>query len=198
MNFEAIQDIIQNRRSCKPALMNGKKIEDEVVRNLLELADWAPTHAHTEPWRFVVFAHDAVKDFCKDHAELYKANVPAEKFEQVRYDKIIRNGDMASHLVMAYMKRGNNPKISLMEEICAAAAAVQNILLGAAALDIAALWSTGGLSFHPAMKTYLGLSEEDQVIGLLYLGYADNAPKEGKRIVPLEEKIDWRGAVELS
>jgi hypothetical protein len=41
------------------------------------------------------------------------------------------------------------------------------------------------------MKDYLGLGEEDQVIGILYLGYTDEHPA-GKRTIPLEEKISWR------
>lgn len=193
MNIEPIQSVIKNRRSCKPALMNGKKIDDSLINNLLELADWAPTHGHTEPWRFVVFANDAVKQFCKDHAELYKANTPEEKFETAKYEKLLYNGAQASHIIAVYMKRGTNPKITVMEEICAVASAVQNVLLGASALNIAALWSTGGLTFHPAMKTYFGLKEEDHMIGVLYLGYIDKAPKQGERIIPLQQKIEWKG-----
>jgi nitroreductase len=192
MNFEVLQHIIKNRRSCKPALMNGKKIDDLIINNLLELADWAPTHAHTEPWRFVVFSRDAVSKFCKGHAELYKANTPAEKFETAKYEKLMHNTEKASHIIAVYMKRGTNPKITVMEEICAAAAAIQNILLGASALDIAALWGSGGLTFHPAMKTYFGLKEDDHMLGFLYLGCTDEMPKEGKRITPLNEKVEWR------
>lgn len=171
--------------------MNGKRIDDTVMWQLLELADWAPTHANTEPWRFVVFAGDAVKRFCGDHAELYKANA-GDKFEKGKYDKILHNGDAISHLVAVYMKRGNNPKIPVLEEISAVSAAVENLLLGAEALHIAALWSTGGLLFHPAMKEYFGLREEDQMLGFLYLGYSDKAPKKGERMVPLADKVDWR------
>ena len=193
MNFKTLEEIIVNRRSCKPALMNGKKIENALVEQLLALADWAPTHAHTEPWRFIVFANAAVKEFCKEHADLYKTNMPPEKFETAKYEKTLHNGDQCSHLIVVYMKRGNNPKITVTEEICATAAAVQNILLGAEALNIAALWSTGGLTFRPAMKEYFNLKEEDQMIGLLYLGYTDVAPKKGERIVPLKDKVEWRG-----
>lgn len=193
MNIEIIQNIISGRRSCKPALMNGRKIDDSLIYKLLELADWAPTHAHTEPWRFVVFANEATQQFCKDHAELYKENTPAVKFETSKYEKLLHNGDNASHIIAVYMKRGTNPKITALEEICAVAAAVQNILLGASALNIAALWSTGGLTYHTAMKTYFNLNNEDHMIGLIYLGYADKAPKQGGRIIPLKEKIDWRG-----
>ncbi len=193
MNFQSLEEIITYRRSSKPALMNGRKIEDTIINKLLQLGDWAPTHAHTEPWRFIVFANNAVQQFCRDHANLYKANTRPEKFETAKYEKLLHNGDKASHIIAVYMKRGNNPKITVTEEVCATAAAVQNILLGAAALDIAALWSTGGLTFHPALKTYFALNTEDQVIGLLYLGYADKGLKAGERIVPLEQKVEWRG-----
>lgn len=191
MNFEILEAIIKNRRSCKPAIMNGKKIDDKIIHQLLQLADYAPTHAHTEPWRFIVFANEAVKRFCKDHAELYKTNTPTEKFETPKYEKLLHNGDNCSHIIAVYMKRGINPKITKVEEMCAVAASVQNILLGASTLNIAALWSTGGLTFHPAMKEYFGLNEEDQMISLLYLGYSDKPPKKGERVVPLEEKIKW-------
>lgn len=192
MNFEILQDIIQHRRSCKPALMNGKKIDDAIIQQLLELANWAPTHAHTEPWRFIVFAKNAAQQFCKEHAALYKENVAAEKFETAKYEKILHNGDHCSHIIAVYMKRGSNPKITVTEEICATAAAVQNILLGASTLNIAALWSTGGLTYHPAMKKYFKLQDEDHMIGLIYLGYSDEIPKEGKRVSSIQEKIDWR------
>ena len=51
--FEIIADIIRSRRSIKPVKMNGKKIPDEQVKELLKLANWAPTHGRTEPWRLL-------------------------------------------------------------------------------------------------------------------------------------------------
>lgn len=192
MDFDVVQKVIRNRRSYKPALMNGKKIEDAIIWKLLELADWAPTHANTEPWRFVVFAADAVQKFCSDHAELYKANI-GDRFEKGKYEKLLHTGDAVSHIIAVYMKRASNARLPVVEELCAVSAAVENLLLGATALDIAALWSTGGLLFHPAMKTYFGLGEDDQMIGFLFLGYSDKEPKEGERIVPIKEKVDWRG-----
>lgn len=192
MNFEIIEEVIKNRRSSKPALMNGKKINDSLIDQVIELANWAPTHAHTEPWRFVVFANDAVKDFCKDHAELYKANTTAEKFETAKYEKLLHNGDLCSHLIAVYMKRGTNPKITVTEEICATAAAVENLLLGASVLNIAVLWSTGGLTYHPSMKKYFELQDDDHMLGLIYLGYSDEPAKVGKRVTSITEKVIWK------
>jgi hypothetical protein len=42
------------------------------------------------------------------------------------------------------------------------------------------------------MKEYLGLSGEDVVMGLLYLGYSDKPLPPAKRNIPLQEKITWK------
>lgn len=189
--FTALEELVKDRRSIKPALMNGGKIDDTQIRQLLSLANWAPTHGFTEPWRFVVYSGDAVKQFCYDQAEMYKAGTDPDKFLVAKYEKLLTNGNKVSHLVVVYMKRGNNPNITRLEEICATAAAVQNILLGAEALGVAALWSTGGSILKPVMKDYLQLGEEDVVIDLLYLGYTNEPKKPGKRMA-IEDKITWK------
>jgi len=189
--FSCISEVIKNRRSIKPAKMNGKKIPDEQVNQLLQLANWAPTHGRTEPWRFFVYAGDKVKEFCSQHAELYKALTPSAKFEQAIYDKQLHYGDLASHLIIAIMQRGNSPKIPVLEEIAATAAAIQNILLGVSATGIAGFWSTSGMTHHPAMKDFLELKKEDVVMGTLYLGYSDEQ-SEGKRQTTMEEKVVWK------
>jgi nitroreductase len=190
--INVLAELIVNRRSIKPAVFNGKKIDDQHIVQLLTLANWAPTHGFTEPWRFIVYSDDAVKKFCADQAELYKLNEPPASFNAAKYDKQLHNGDNTSHLVAAYMKRGANPNIPELEELCATAAAVQNILLGAEALGIATLWSTGGMVLRPEMKDYLGLDEADRMIGVLSLGYTDQAPGPGKR-GPVEAKTKWIG-----
>jgi len=151
--FKILQHIIRTRRSMKPGLMNGRKIEDSVIQQLLELANWAPTHGYTEPWRFVVYKGDALQQFCADHAELYKKVTPAEKFNNAKYEKLKQTADKLSHLVIVYLERAENSKIPLVEEIAAVAASVQNILLGATALDIASMCSTAGVTHQPVLKT---------------------------------------------
>jgi nitroreductase len=188
--FSTLRNTVISRRSTKPAVLNGKKIDDQQVKQLLELGNWAPTHGSTEPWRFLVYSGDAVRDFCHQHAELYRQSTPPATFTPAKYEKQQHNGDQASHLIAVYMKRGGNPNITVLEEICATAAAVENILLGAETLGIAVLWSTGGVVLQPVMKEWLGLAEEDTMIGLLYLGYTDEPAKPGRR-GPVEEKTKW-------
>lgn len=171
--------------------MNGKKIPDHQVKEILQLANWAPTHGRTEPWRFIVYSDEKVKEFCYQHAELYKSNTPPEKFEQANYDKQLHNGDLASHIIIAVMQRGSLAKIPALEEIAATAIAIQNILLGATAAGITTFLSTSGMTHHPAMKNFLDLKQEDVVMGILYLGYSDEK-MEGKRQTGIEEKVIWK------
>jgi nitroreductase len=188
--FNTLQEIVINRRSTKPADLNGKLIDDQQIRQLLELANWAPSHGLTEPWRFIVYSGEAVRQFCRHQAEQYKQSSPPDKFNSAKYEKQAHNGDLASHLIVVYMKRGSNPNIPALEEICATAAAADNILLGAEVLGIAVLWSTGGTVSQPIMKEDLGLGSEDVILGLLYLGYTDEPPRPGKR-TPVTEKTKW-------
>ena len=188
-HFSILSDIIKNRRSIKPAMFNGNKIPDEQIEQLLELADWAPTHTFSEPWRFVVYSGEKVNDFSSQHALLYQQFTPAEKFMQGKFDGIIANGKKSSHLIVCIMKRSNE-KIPVMEELAAVSCAVQNILLGAQALDIATLWSTGAMALHPAMKNHFQLNEHDHIIGILFLGKT-NEHAEGQRKIALSEKIVW-------
>ena len=185
-----LKTIIEARRTVKPPFMNGKKIPDEQVLELVSLANWAPTHGLTEPWRFIIYAGMQVSRFCQDHAKLYEQNTSSEKFTQDKYDKLAHMGDQASHIIIAIMHRGQLPAIPQLEEIAAASCAVQNILLGATAMEIASYWGSGGMAYHPAMKEYLALPLEDLILGILYLGYTDQAFK-ARRNTSIEDKITF-------
>lgn len=188
----AVEQVITARRTVKPTSMNGRKIADETVQQLLQMADWAPTHGHTEPWYFVIYSGDKVQQFCSDHADLYKQYTPADKYILGNYDKLKNQGNLASHVLAICMKRGNNPKIPAIEEIAAVSCAVENMWLGATALNIAAYWGSGGMTYHPAMQDYLGLGDEDLVLGFFYLGYTDEPAQPGRRVKPSSEKFVWK------
>ena len=189
--FEQLASIIRSRRSVSWSKMNGSIIADDTVNQILALGDWAPTHGKTEPWRFFVYGGEALKRFGKEHADLYWNNTAEDKRQEATREKLEHNVDKASHLVIAVMKRGENVKIPQLEEVCAASAAIQNILLGATALGISSFWSTGGMTHTHALKDHLGLGNDDIVLGLLFLGHTDEPAKEGVRNVAMTEKVKW-------
>ena len=189
--FEELATIIKNRRSVSWAKMNGQIIPDDTINEILALADWAPTHGRTEPWRFFVYGGEALKQFGKTHADLYWQHTAEDKRQEATHDKLLHNVDKVSHLIIAVMKRGENVKIPQLEEIAAASAAIENILLGATALGISSFWSSGGMTHTHALKEHLGLASEDVIMGLIYMGYTDEPAKDGVRNIAISEKVRW-------
>lgn len=186
-----LMHIIKNRRTTKPMAFTGEKIDDTIIEELLEAANWAPTHRYTEPWRFIVFTGDAKIQFGKDHSAMYEKYTPKENFLSKKVEKIQRNCHNTSHIIAVVMQRDSEERIAEIEEISAVAAAIQNILLLAEEKQIASIWATGGMCYHPAMCQYLGFSEKDKVMGFLYLGKT-NVQAKGKRISSAKEKTIWK------
>lgn len=187
-----VRGIIKKRRTTAPEDFNGKPVERQIVQEILEAANWAPTHGMTEPWRFIVYESDKVKSFGQLHAGLYKEHTPAEQFLEKKYETILHRADKASHVIVSYLKRTDRKNIPLQEEIAAVACAIQNMLLVAASHNVASYWGTGGMCYHPSMKDTFGLEEEDLMIGFIFLGKIENDHfPDGKRNSAIADKVKW-------
>ncbi|MBX7226165.1 MAG: nitroreductase [Chitinophagales bacterium] len=182
--------VISERRTVKPEEMNGVAIAQEVFQQVIEAANWAPTHGLTEPWRLIIYSGQSLKQFSFWHAELYKRLTPQSQFLEKKYTTILERTRNVSHVVVVYMKRGQNKNIPELEEICATSCAVQNMLLAAQSLGLSSYWGTGGMSYHSAFKKELDIDEEDIVIGQIFFGYSDVLP-EAKRNSGIETKVKF-------
>jgi nitroreductase len=191
LQAHGIERIIRTRRTVKPDKMNGRIIPDSTIEELIEIANWAPTHGYTEPWRFIVIGSKRVKEFTLRHADLYRQTTSSSSFVQEKYNKLASLGENVSHIIIAWMKRIPTHKIPEIEEISATSAAIQNLLLAATSKGIVSFWSTSGLTHHQALKDEFKLGDEDLVLGIIYLGYSDEPFKEGNRMIPLSDKIEW-------
>jgi nitroreductase len=58
---EEISLIIKSRQSIYPNQFNGRIIPEDVILELLENANHAPSHKMTQPWIFKVFCGDSKK-----------------------------------------------------------------------------------------------------------------------------------------
>lgn len=188
---EVLNEIIKNRRSVFVAQYDTeRKVPDSIIEQMLENANWAPTHYLTEPWRFSVFTGNGLQQFATFQAELYKQEA-ADKFEQSKYEKLLANPLKASHIISIGMKRHAMDKLPEVEEICAVACAVQNMQLTAHAYGVGCYWTTGGVTFYESPKPFLGLESDDKLLGFLYVAYAkDGATTQGRR-KPVADKVKW-------
>jgi nitroreductase len=192
MNFDINQlnQLIKQRRSTFPKQYDaGKHVDDSIIKQLLENANWAPTHKLTEPWRFTVFTGSGLKTFAGLQASVYK-NSSGNHFKEENYQKLLTAPLLASHIISIGMKRHAEKNIPEMEEIAAVACAVQNMYLTATAYNIGCYWTTGGVTFNEAAKPFFDLEAADKLMGFLYVGVIAIPSVPGNRS-PVEEKVKW-------
>lgn len=182
--------IIKRRRSIFPVSYTNEEVPVAVIEQILESANYAPTHKLTEPWRFIVFRKEGKIKLGAELARLYKAATPASQFLQKKYDSIIEKAAQASCVITLNLQL-HTDKVPEWEELAALACAVQNMALTAEALQVGAYWSSPGMIAD--LKAYLNLTEQQKCFGLFYLGYHEETPREAKR-TPIADKIKWISA----
>lgn len=189
-NTQEINRLIKERRSIFPAQYSGERVDDSIIEQMLENANWAPSHKKTEPWRFTVFTSDGLKQLAKFQSELYRTvSEGLGKYDQSKFDKLASKPLMASHVIAISMKR--NTIVPEIEEVEAVACAVQNMYLTATAYGVGCYWGSGGITYLEEAKQNFGLGSEDKILGFLYIG----VPKEGfwpeGNRSEISEKVHW-------
>lgn len=165
--------MIEDRRTIFPEQFSSRRVHKEIIQKLIDAARWAPTHKLTQPWHFTVFMGEGLSKFGDWHADTYKAVTPTESFMQRKYDKMKSRCESSSAVIVASMKRDEALRVPEIEEIAAASAAVQNMLLLGTAYGLGMYWGSGGMTHKQELKDYLGLKEDDKVLGLIYVGYPE-------------------------
>jgi len=184
-------EIIRSRRSVFTKDYTGEKVDDSIVRQMLENANWAPTHKLTEPWRFVVFTGDGLKKLADFQSECYKKVTQANgKFDEKKFEGLKLKPLECSHIIAVGMKRDEKKSLPEWEELGAVFCAVENIYLTATAYGIGCYLSTGGITNFEEAKSYFGLDAEDKLLGFIHIGVPKGIPAPGKR-KPIEEKTKW-------
>ena len=185
--------IIKNRRTILPPMyVKGKAIPDEIIWQILENANYAPNHKHTEPWRFTVFTGEGLSHFAELQARLYK-EFAGEKFKEIKLKKLLDFPLMSSHVIAIKMKRDKENRVRENEEMEATACAVQNMFLTATAYGLGTYWTTGGITYFEEAKEHFGLEEDDKLLGFFYLGYLERTIGDGYKRGDIREKVEWVG-----
>lgn len=185
---EQVNELIKKRRSIFPKTYIQKPIPKEIIEQILENANWAPTHKLTEPWRFKVFRGDALEQLGIKLSEVYKANTPAEKFSEMKFKKTQKKALQSDTVIAICMQRDPKESIPEWEEIAAIGAAVQNMYLTCTAYTIGCYWSSPKTVKY--LDEYLKLKDGEKCLGFLYMGYHQMPEIKGMRR-SIAEKIEW-------
>ena len=193
MNFDTseVSRLIRTRRSIYPAMYSGEPVPDEIIEEMLENANWAPTHGLGEPWRFVIFKGAGLKTLAEFQSNLYKTrSEKAGNFQEMTFEKLAKKPLLASHIIAIGMERPEAKKFPEIEEVEAVACAVQNMYLTATAHGVGCYWGSGGITYWDEAKEFFGLGEDDRLLGFMNVGMPKGNWPEGRR-TPIEDKIHW-------
>ncbi len=145
-------------------------VSRDVVQALCELAQFAPNHKRTWPWRFAAVA------FC-------------DRLGNVIADAMEANGDTPEKVAKTRTKYLRTPAMLIVgsavgdselrtaENRDAVAAGVENILLAATAHGLASFWSSCPKGANDATAELCGFDAGTKIVAMIYLGWAaDPAP----------------------
>lgn len=188
--MSGINALIRSRRSIFPANYSDQLIEEATILEILENANWAPSHKKTEPWRFKIFHSNEARTKLSEYLSLaYKHHTPSDKFSELQQGKISEKPLQAACAIAICMQRDLAASVPEWEEIAAVACAVQNMWLTCTEKGIGAYWASPG--FFLKSDQFLGLADGERCLGLFYMGYKNNKQIPEVSRKPLEDKIVW-------
>jgi nitroreductase len=146
-----VETAIRTRRTHKA--FGPEPLIREQLTELLELAEWAPNHHLTVPWRFRVVGPRSLQ-------RLKRAAGPEGAAKL----------DRCPTLVVASCVLGGDP-VTDEEDLHATAVASYIVLLAAHARGLAGYWRTPGVLRTAEGRAAVGLPDGERFVGLLHLGH---------------------------
>ncbi len=165
---------IKSRRSIRNFIF--EEIHKETITQILECGRWAPSGLNNQPWKVCVVNHPTIKRMLA---------------ENTKYGEII---DSASYNIVIFLdqKKGYNR----VKDIQAIGAFMENLLLGAHAMGLGAVWIGEILNNKEQINEMFKLNDQDyELMGVIAIGVSDDQ-KEAKDLEErnrrsLDNFVDW-------
>jgi len=159
-------DLLRDRVS--PAQLGEPGPDPAQLRLILEAGSRAPDHGRMQPWRFITIEGEARHRFGEVLARALEKREPSSPPAALEHER--KKPLRAPLMIVVAAVITDNPKVPAVEQTIAAGAAAQNIILASHALGFGAFWRTGAPAYDAEVKSALGLTEHDALIGFLYIG----------------------------
>lgn len=166
-----LRKVIRERRAIKKGYTN-KKVSEELVRNLLVDAKWAPTHGNRQPWRFIFVDKENLPTFAKKIAKTYPEDMQENRENYLNEPNAI---------LVVLMEEPEMEK-QWDENFGATASLIQNFWLLAWEQNLGVCWKTNPHIYDPKVREILDVKENEKIVGFLHLGYFEEAPAIKERI----------------
>lgn len=170
--MQAIEALL-DRRSAKA--LTAPAPDEGALELIFASASAAPDHGRLRPWRFIVIQGTGLERFGDLLADHLRRSYPSTAPESLQRER--QKAFRAPMIVVVAAICTAGGKIPVIEQVLAAGAAAQNVMLAALALGFNSMWKTGAAAYDEQVKAALGLEAKDAIVGFMYLG-TDAAPPD--------------------
>ncbi|KAA0546055.1 nitroreductase [Bacillus sp. BGMRC 2118] len=176
-----VEEVIRSRRTIK--VFKKDPISIDTLKELLDIAIWAPNHKMREPWRFIAFLEDG---------KLHLINVLKREKEKGKFPRPMKpekEEQLLSVPAFVVVVMPVDPRPTIFEEDYAAVSAcIQNFQLAAWEKGIGMLWSTDQTIYSKAFHEQIGVKPGEKVVGIMHVGYPEITPNARQR-TSIDEKL---------
>ncbi len=162
-------DLVLSRRSVSPRfLVEPTPTKDELAL-ILRAAAAAPDHKNLKPYRFILIPPGRRGDLATTFREAKAERDPGASAGEIeRAGEKAYRGAMLLAVVLRIVR--DHPRVSVTDQMLAAGAAIENMLLAASALGYAGCLRSGHSATSRRVRLALGLANEEELAAFLMLG----------------------------
>jgi nitroreductase len=194
--YDILLDLVKKRRTVRQ--FKPDPVPDEYITQIIEVARWAPSGFHTQPWEFVVIKNAEVKNQIVAAMERHGPPIkdPAKKdLKRTSYKDapvfILSLCDWRAKVGLPGNAPGDPDRVMRLYTSSMANAFLY-MHLAATALGLASQWytATSSKEAETAIKKIIGIPESLTIYDMMVVGYGDNPPIE-KIVRDLGEMVHY-------
>jgi len=162
--MDALKNIL-NRVSARK--LSEPHPSAEEMKIVYRAALRAPDHAWLRTSSFIEVKDEGLKKLSNIFFDFGKTIPDLSNDVLNKYKNAPFRAPMIVILVNTYKE---HPKVPAIEQKLSTAAAAQNIMLALNAMNYSCIWRTGKMAFNEIICKELGLNENQEILGYLYIG----------------------------
>ena len=171
--MDALENIILRNSPRKLALPMPSEDQMKLV---YKAALRAPDHAWLRPSRFIQVTGDGITKLSDIFVNFAKEKLKEE--DEQKLEKYKNAPFRAPMIIILVNTVKEHPKVPEIEQKLSTATAAQNIMLALNSMNYSCIWRTGKLAFNRDVQNDLGLNENQEILGYLYVGTETGVKKK--------------------
>jgi nitroreductase len=203
--YDALLELVRKRRTIRR--FKSDSVPADYITKIIDVARWAPSGFHTQPWEFVVITEEEIKEKIVSILGQYGPAIrnPNEKTTENnpshgRFDAapvfIILLGDWRARVGLPEAAQSSDTRVDSLFRTSLAGAFL-SMQLAATSLGLASQWysAVSGEQVQSALKALIGVPEGLRIFDMMVLGYAAEEPIP-KDVRELTDMIHYNACTE--